>query len=535
MWGAAVSDADPSVVVSGVDPLIGQTLGAYVVKALLGDGGMAQVYRAEHQTIGRQMAVKVLKAEVAAQSEWHQRFIAEAQVIAALKHRNIVEVFDFGQLPDGRQYIMMEYVQGEPLDAYISQHAPLPPAVALDFADQILNALGEAHKKGIVHRDLKPANVMLVREHNNESLLKVLDFGLARQDALALSVEPGQQQAKASLLAGTPAYVAPEQALGEVVDGRADVYALGVMLFEMLSGQLPFAAADDRGLVEMHVSTPAPSLDSVANNMPEGLTTLVASLLSKSRDERPPTADAARQAVQRVIKQLRSDATAVRPHPGLRHDAASSQHAPTDRIERPATAPVGHSTDLALAAVRPSPWPRRVAVVAVLALLLFLVFRWWPEAPKEVAQPVVVSPPVAEVVPPPAPEEVVPLPHVAPPEPPEAPVEASAPVAAKAPVAVKAVGSDATPKLVVVKPTTVAVVKAPDCEPTAVWREGMRRQLSDLGRMAAGISVQEGVWFDGRESELSRRLEAATTPGECAALTGDIDRLQGEVRKKLGR
>ena len=493
-----MADVEASVIVAPIDPLIGQTIGAYVVKELLGDGGMAQVYLAEHQTIGRKMAVKVLRAEVAAQREWHERFIAEAQVIAALKHRNIVEVFDFGQLADGRQFIMMEYVQGEPLDTYVTQHAPLSPAIALDFADQILNALGEAHKKGIVHRDLKPGNVMLVREHNNEPLLKVLDFGLARQDAVVLSTEPGQDSAKASLLAGTPAYVAPEQALGEVVDGRADLYALGVMLFEMLAGRLPFDAPDDRGLVEMHVSTPAPPLDGFVSNLPDGLSRLVASLLAKSRDERPASADAARQAVQRVIKQLRADATALRPMPA----PPRAQHAlPTQKIDRVTAPSQGPTTDLALAAAKPSPWPRRLAVVAGLAVLMLIVAVWPDREIPSVVGPVPPPPPEAPIKQAePAPEtpqppEVTPLPET------PAPLPVVKPEPAKPPVKPQPVKS-------------VPVVELTKCEPDDDWRRSARADLDELTQRSAHRDDLL-VWAAEESDSLSHAIAKASSTGEC--------------------
>jgi eukaryotic-like serine/threonine-protein kinase len=422
-----MSASEGSVIVGDVaasDPLIGQAIGQYVVKSQLGDGGMAVVFLAEHQTIGRKMAVKVLKADVAAQSEWGRRFIAEAQVVAALKHRNIVEVFDFGQLPDGRQFLMMEYVEGQSLADYISEHAPLIPAVALDFVDQILNALGEAHKKGIVHRDLKPANVMLVREHNNEPLLKVLDFGLARQGAMVLQVDAGSSESKTSLLAGTPAYVAPEQALGEVVDGRADLYALGVMLFEMLTGELPFDAVDDRDLVQMHVSTRAPGLEKHLANAPEGLAEFVASLLVKERTSRPANADVARQIAQRIIKRIRVEATAMRPMPSTPTAAQSTQKIERATVEKPHT-----TTDLSLAAVRPSTG-RRAGLVAIgLAIVFLAIWAFLPATPVVVpVAPVVVveppTPPPGEPVVAMPPDEMTPLPNPVKPLPVPVPVPA---------------------------------------------------------------------------------------------------------------
>jgi serine/threonine protein kinase len=388
-----------------VDPLIGQTIGAYRVTGVLGLGGMAVVFRAQHEAIGRQMAVKVLKHEVAADSDWARRFVAEAQVVASLKHRNIVEVFDFGQLPDGRQYLMMELVEGQPLDQYIVEHAPLPTATALEFADQLLNGLGEAHKKGVVHRDLKPGNVVVVREHNNELLLKVLDFGLARTGARAALTEAGEGSSEgASLMAGTPAYIAPEQARGLIVDGRADLYALGVMLFEMLSGQLPFTADSDRALVEAQVWQQAPVLGSLMQVSPE-IEAFVASMLAKSPEDRPETADVARRQVHRLILQVRSESTVVRrkgqlekPAPPTPHEKAEPRSiAPRRRWAWPivAGAGVGFAILGVLATALPPP-PATLPEVRIPTLVRQRV----PEpnlVPREVKLPLAVE----EAVPPP--------------------------------------------------------------------------------------------------------------------------------------
>ncbi|MBE2253538.1 MAG: serine/threonine protein kinase, partial [Myxococcus sp.] len=325
------------------DPLIGIELGGYRVTRLLAAGGMGLVYEALHEAIGRRAAVKVLKPEYANDEEWSGRFISEARALGSLKHRNLVEILNFGKTPDGRQFLMMEFLDGQSLDRLILERAPLAPAVALNIVDQIVNGLSEAHKKGVVHRDLKPGNVQLLREHNGETLVKVLDFGLARQNPVSLlsgEITLGTTSA-ASLVAGTPDYIAPEQAQGKKVKATADLYSLGVMLFEMLTGRLPFAAPSVTELLGLHVSEPPPLVASFVNNLPEGLEELVQSLLEKNPEDRPASADEVRVSIQRLLKRLSQDATSIKmralPEPVVPDAPTTRRLAPVP--EAPATRP----------------------------------------------------------------------------------------------------------------------------------------------------------------------------------------------------
>jgi serine/threonine-protein kinase len=298
-----------------IDRLLGVELGGFRVKRLLASGGMGLVYEAVHEAIGRRAAVKVLKPEVARDTEWTRRFLSEARTLGALKHRNLIEILNFGKTPDGREFLMMEFLDGESLQDLIHREAPLPPALALQLVDQVLNGLAEAHKKGVVHRDLKPSNVHVLREHNGERLVKVLDFGLSRQDPVSLldgRPTPRTIAAGASLVAGTPEYIAPEQALGKAVDASADLYSLGVMLFEMLSGRLPFL--NEGGLTALllkHVNDPPPKLSALVDGLPPGLEALVEGLLEKNPAARPHSADEVRGRVQGLLKQLAREATGV--------------------------------------------------------------------------------------------------------------------------------------------------------------------------------------------------------------------------------
>ncbi|MGV3620192.1 MAG: serine/threonine-protein kinase [Archangium sp.] len=524
----------PSVQVENADPLIGIELGGYTVVRLLAAGGMGLVYEALHQQIGRRAAVKVLKPEVAADAEWTKRFLSEARALGSLKHRNLIEVLNFGKTPDGREYLMMEFLDGEPLDAYIQRMGALAPAAALGIADQILNGLAEAHKKGVVHRDLKPSNVYLQREHNGELLVKVLDFGLARQEPVALldgAITLPKRNDGASLLAGTPEYIAPEQAQGRTVDGAADMYSLGVMLFEMMTGSLPFEAESVTDLLRKHLSERPPRLSTVMNNPPEGVEEFIESLLAKEPSQRPSSADAARVSVQRLLKRLSQDSTNVRSLASLEAEA-DPKRAPTMRIDRPQ-----HTTDTALAAAGLSEkkerkvWPWIVAAIAIILLLLMLpsLFKREPEVTPPPPEVAVVKPPevkpevIAQPSKPVIDDEVVPLPAVKPNVPP-APV-AVAPKTTPEP--------KTTPKLTIKPsaPTAVAIEKS-DCVVNDEWRATMAANLQELGRIAAAHPDSKKYdLFETNGRLLSQKVAQAQTVDDCVAANSAFSKLLTDVRK----
>ena len=260
---------------AAVDPRIGTTVGNYRLVDVLGTGGMGAVYLAEHVYIGTRSAVKVLHEHIAVDSDAVARLLQEARAAAAIGHGNIVAVSDFGETPDGSAYIVMEYVQGRPLDALLEESAPLPLFRAINIVNQIGSGLGAAHDKGIVHRDLKPENVMLlecsgrrkiVRRHGDApptvemeasyDYVKLLDFGVAKILDADLS-----RQTLSGLVIGTPQYMAPETARGKGgIDHRIDIYALGVLFFEMLTGKLPFDASTPMEMMLAHCQKPVPRL-----------------------------------------------------------------------------------------------------------------------------------------------------------------------------------------------------------------------------------------------------------------------------------
>lgn len=275
--------------------MIGQTLGGrYRVSALLGSGGMGSVYQAEHTALKKTVAVKVLNQEMASHREAALRFEREAMVSARIVHPNVVSATDSGRLPDGSLYLVLEYVQGRSLRELIDAERRLPPARALGIGAQIAEALAAAHRADVVHRDLKPSNVMLLCEENNPEVVKVLDFGLARVAGQGI---PGEPLTRAGSVFGTPEYMSPEQARGDVVDHRADLYALGVILYELLSGRQPFVAPELVAILVKHVQEAPPPLP---DDVPEPIASYVMSLLDKSPSRRPGDARQVAKALRRL-------------------------------------------------------------------------------------------------------------------------------------------------------------------------------------------------------------------------------------------
>jgi serine/threonine protein kinase/tetratricopeptide (TPR) repeat protein len=237
--------------------VIGTTLGHYRIVARLGGGGMGDVYRAEDSRLGRDVALKLLPATAQDDPERRARFLTEARAASALRSPHIATIFDIGEA-DGLVYLIMEYVEGEPLSARVAR-GPLPITESLDVASQVADALTEAHERGIVHRDIKSANVMITPR----GVAKVLDFGLAKfvrpGSAPNLATAPTFEQTMAGMVLGTVYYMSPEQALGRTVDGRSDLFSLGVVLYEMITGRLPFGGQSFAEIVDAILNQPPPA------------------------------------------------------------------------------------------------------------------------------------------------------------------------------------------------------------------------------------------------------------------------------------
>src|SRR5215470_18149964 len=229
----------PSVIRQEADPLdAGQMVGEFEVGKMLAVGGMGVIYSATHPVIGKRAAIKVLHPRLCDDEEAVDRFLTEARAANQIGHPNIVDVFAFGALSDGRSYMVMEWLAGESL-AQRLHRGPLSLGEALGVLEQTADALDAAHEKHIIHRDLKPDNIFLVPVRGGRTLVKLLDFGIAKlvkpdAEVTLKSTRPGS-------ILGTPGYLAPEQARGQTVDGRTDIYSLGCVVFEMLAGRPPFA------------------------------------------------------------------------------------------------------------------------------------------------------------------------------------------------------------------------------------------------------------------------------------------------------
>jgi tRNA A-37 threonylcarbamoyl transferase component Bud32/uncharacterized protein YdaU (DUF1376 family) len=264
-----------------------EIIGQYVIREKLGEGGMGEVYLADQPALGRQVAIKVVHAQ-ARESEFDElaeRFRNEAKAAASLETPHIVKIFNWGELEDGTLFMAMEYLSGRTLSELIREQGTLAPELAVSIATQICTALGEAHAAGIVHRDLKPSNVMLIERGEQKNFAKVLDFGVAKLE--------GSDITRSGMMFGTPQYMSPEQLRAEAIDGRSDLYSLGVLLYEMLVGTLPFSSPTVVGFITAHLHDVPPPLP---RSVPSALAEVVMLLLSKDAKHRP--ADAAAVAAE---------------------------------------------------------------------------------------------------------------------------------------------------------------------------------------------------------------------------------------------
>ncbi len=307
---SSIPPLDPGGGPPSDDNLPGMQLGDYVIEKAVAWGGMGIVYRAVHPLIGRKVAVKVLRPNFASDPEQMSRFLKEAQAISSIKHRGIIDIIGFGKIPmpDGRQYMVMEFLDGESLEAVMQREGAMSPHRALTIIEEVLDALSAAHKVGVVHRDLKPSNVYITLQSNGSRYVKLVDFGLARRASIA---DLNRHSGKASLMAGTPEYLSPEQAKGMAATPRTDLYCLGVMLFEMITGRLPFIEDSMIELLNAHITKPAPRASTFIGGVPAPIDELIAHLLLKQPEQRPNTADSVRLQVQRMLRQLQEDETRI--------------------------------------------------------------------------------------------------------------------------------------------------------------------------------------------------------------------------------
>lgn len=291
--------SDGAGVLASSSSLVGRVIdGKYQIETLLAEGGVGSVYRARRLLIGDEVAVKTLQADWASDAEMLERFRREAQTAALLKHPNVVTIHDFGRTTDGQLYLVMELVEGRNLRQLMRGRKPLAADFAAKILGQVSSALDEAHRHGIVHRDLKPENIVLAEGATNWRV-KVLDFGIAHWRDLAAGADTLTQT---GAVLGTPRYMSPEQCLGQEIDGRSDVYTLGIMLFEMLTGVAPFNSPVPGELIAQHLHQEPPSLYALNPGISPAIEQVVRQAMSKQREARQSTAGALARQFAAAVK-----------------------------------------------------------------------------------------------------------------------------------------------------------------------------------------------------------------------------------------
>lgn len=383
------------------DPLLGRLAGEYRIQRKLGAGGFGTVYEAEHPLLKRRAAVKVLHKNPGLDSESVQRFIEEARAASQMRHRNIVDIFSFGTLESGQYFYVMDLLDGAPLDRYLEANGRLAPEQALPLLRSIASALDALHAAGFVHRDIKPANIYLAWESSGDVVPKLLDFGLVKW--LSGSVV----NTVSGVPMGTPHYMAPEQCRGEKVDGRADIYALGIVCHELLTGHRPFDGDSATAVLVAHVMQAPPRMSSISPGVPAELDEPVLQMLAKEPAQRPARASTAIEAIERAA--LAAGVTIGQSPwlPRLPDAAPPSQHT------------LGTDVTAEQSGLRPGPLsqpkPKRRALLwGGLALVLLGVVLF---ASTRAGAP---PPPLAAAA-----ADTQPAPPQPPPEPPQAPAAAS--------------------------------------------------------------------------------------------------------------
>jgi serine/threonine-protein kinase len=400
------------------DKYLGCTIdNRYKVEGIVGEGGMGVVYQCRHKIIDKRVALKILRADLARDHEVTERFLMEAKAASAIQDEHIISISDFGQLPDGAAYFVMEFLEGTPLALVAGGGNPMPLGRILRIALQLSEGLAAAHQLGIVHRDLKPDNVFLIQRGKETDFVKILDFGIAKVSSNATG-----RLTQVGSVFGTPHYMSPEQAAGTPLDHRGDIYSLGVMLYELATGRVPFDAENFVGILSQQLyQDPVPPREAAPKaNIPAAFEAIILRCMAKKPERR----------FQSMLE-LRENLLDLEGRLGrVDFDADPRVSRTPDPSEVSASVEgTALSTELSLASLRPRRWPMYAAIVLPVALvsgLLLSRFRGPPPRSRSAAaesaarQPEVTAAPLAGT---PLPEPI----DTAPKAPAAAPAEAVAP------------------------------------------------------------------------------------------------------------
>jgi len=316
---------------SAPDPFAGRTLDEkYLVEEHLGAGGMGEVYRARHLSMDRPVAIKFLHQRLVEDESARVRFQTEARAAVKLRHPNAVSVTDCGETSEGVVYIVMELLEGRTLREIVSREAPLETARATSIMLQASDAVAAAHEAGIIHRDLKPANILVTQSADQPAVVKVLDFGIATFSAD--DDEDATTLAQANTVIGTPRYMSPEQHNGNDVTAAADVYSLGVILYEMLTGMVPFSGSTPAEIAEKHANNPPHSPREIVAAIPEDVEHVVLHALEKQPSDRPANAGEFRRELLDTAERLGLEYHAVKSAPDIAVLRDSGVESPSGRL-----------------------------------------------------------------------------------------------------------------------------------------------------------------------------------------------------------
>ncbi len=421
------STVDAGKVLNPSERLVGKVFDArYRIEELVGMGGMGAVYRAVQLSVDRAVALKILRPEFASNLEQVRRFQIEARAASSLEHPNTIRVIDFGQSEDGDLYLVTELLEGQPLSTMLVRRGKVAPERVARIAVQALKSLSEAHARGIVHRDLKPENLFLKEVHGEEDFVKVLDFGIAK----VATKTPSKSLTTTGTVVGTPLYMAPEQARGKPVDVRSDVYALGAVMYEMLSGEPPYTGDTAMAVMMAHIQQPLKPIH-LGSSDPAlaGLCDIVARCLEKDPEDRPQTADSLRAQLEDFIWDYDVEAVPNAqwsdPDLDLAMPTGEVDMNPPDGVPWDSTPKVRELHDTStpasvtieaasMAGLNPRRWPWVVGGLVAVGLVVALIAspsskpaEPSDDAPAQTEAPAPEEPPTVAGAPPPVPEVVV--------------------------------------------------------------------------------------------------------------------------------